>query len=215
MDKTTAVSAWAMSGIFDLYFAFSIEGLSFNKHKTFYNAMGLEKILKAYFISNRSAEYKNLNVDASKRKIEKIAKNYGHNYQKMIKAIKKNSELSANVKAILSKSYMRINKISYNGNKFLKALEKIYQESRYPSATPVSRGFVVNKFYEINPINTSALIELIYDVSILILKYLKKDINFIPKISRVENYHSEVDSWIRFKRIFFKESNGDIIRFFN
>jgi hypothetical protein len=183
MDTTTAVSAWVMSGIFDLYFAFSIEGISFNKQKTFYNAMGLEK-------------------------------NYGHKYRKMLKEIKKDSALNDDAKAVLSKSYMRIENISFNGNKFLKALEKIYMESRYPSATPVSRSFYVNKFFGIDPINTSALIDLIYDISLFILKYLKKEVSFLPKIKKIEDYHSKIDSWKRFKRIFFTETDGDIIKYF-
>lgn len=214
MNKTTAVSAWAMSGLFDLYFAFSIEGLSFNKQKVFYNAMGLEKILKAYFISIRSSEYKNLNLNDSKAKIENIAKSYGHQYKNMIKTIKKDKGLKADINAIMKKPYMTINNTSYSGSNFLKALEKIYQESRYPSAAPVSRSFVANKFFEVDPINSSALIDLIYDLSILILNHLKNQINFLPRIEKIEGYHSEIDAWIRFKRVFFKTTNGDIIQFF-
>ena len=221
MDKTNAVSAWLFSGIFDLYVGFSLEEYHFNKQRVFFSTLGLEKILKSCIIYNRAIEYECLAYNKAKSKIEEIAKEYSHYYEKMIKNIKIQPGIRDELDKMLRKKYFVSTdedgkeKFSVSGKKLIKFLEAIYQESRYPTAVPISNKFKVNKHYNIEPMGSSELIDFIYKICLTIIKHLKVKINLLAKMEKVENYLAPNDKWIRFKNIFFKETNGNIADFFS
>lgn len=216
MDKDTAVSAWAFSGIFDLYVGFYLEAFHLSKPRVFYSTMGLEKVLKGYVLQEFSHEYENMQESESLNRIESIAKRYSHNYERMIDEIIE-PQIGEPIAKILETDYL-VNPdgdVNYNGRDFLHALYTVYMESRYPSAEPISQNFRANEHFNWDILHSSSLIDFIYNISIEVLKDLKGKVNLIPKMETIEGHLNGIDAWRRFKNIFFAETNGDITDFFN
>ena len=216
MNKETAVSAWVFSGIFDLYVGFYLEAFHLSKPRVFYSTMGLEKILKGYILNECANEYENLQESESLNRIDRIARRYSHNYERMLNEIIE-PQVGQPITNILEADYLigPEGDRNYKGRDFLEALGKVYMESRYPTAEPISDSFRANEYLNWNILHSSNLIDFIYDTSIEVLKDLKGKVNLIPKMERVEESLGGTDVWRRFKNIFFKETNGNIIDFFN
>jgi len=216
MHKETAVSAWVFSGIFDLYVGFYLEAFHLSKPRVFYSTMGLEKILKGYILYENANEYENLPESESLEKIDKIARRYSHKYEKMITEIIE-PKIGQSISKILETDYLLgpDGSENYKGRDFLQALSKVYMESRYPTAEPISTNFRANDYFNWDILHSSNLIDFIYNISIEVLKNLKGKVNLIPKMERVEGYLGGTDVWRRFKNIFFAETNGNIADFFN
>jgi len=216
MNKETAVSAWIFSGIFDLYVGFYLEAFHLSKPRVFYSTMGLEKILKGYILHECANEYENLQENESLGRIDRIARRYSHNYERMLNEIIE-PQIGQPITNILDTDYLigPEGGENYKGRDFLEALNKVYMESRYPTVEPISNTFRANDHFNWDILHSSNLIDFIYDMSIEVLKNLKGKVDLVHKAERVEGHLGRTDVWRRFKNIFFRETNGNIIDFFN
>ena len=152
MDSKHVAETWLFYGISDLYFSFHTEEWVFDYHSAFSGIMALEKHLKAFLLFHRASEFLSLNDKKAKNKIQSIAREYGHDFPKMIASCD-TFLASGRLKKMVDNNFD-----GYNGKELIVVLKDSYMETRYPTSIQVSQKFPVGGtgFYH-NPLSSSGL----------------------------------------------------------
>lgn len=207
MDKQIVVQAWLWRGVEHFYLAFILEEERWRHYQPLFDYMGLEMFCKAYILAERASEYESLNDQASKHKIDKIAKSCGHNLREMLEKI--NNSIGTNkIVHLLSANY---DSDDFTGNQIVDVLEAAYIETRYPVSKSISKKFPIKGtnlcWY---PLLFSGLSKFAYAVSRGILYSLKSNFNVSVKKIDIDKSILIEESGVRFCRLFF---NDDIERY--
>lgn len=205
LDQETVVLTWLMRGIEDFFMSFKIDE-SFSRYSPFLNAMGFEKICKAFLLATEKDAYEGIGKQEAINRIDRLARSMGH----------KVSDLSDKIKDILGAD--RIQPLldakydGFTGTQFLKVIERANTECRYPVPNPVHKEFPVegkdNRFW--SPLDSSGLHKVCYAFCREILTALKTDYGVtISKSHLAERVYDEVGE--RFCNLLFGLNMTDYI----
>lgn len=175
ITKQVVIKEWMSWGLEDFYLAFVIN--KWDYQRSFLIAQGLELICKAYLLGKRSGEYTVIDDEEEAiRIIDKIAKHYNHNFEKMLNEIG-----SPEINELIKNEYD-----GYNGIKLLENLKLIHTESRYRvPPEPISRNFPAGKTgCYFNPICSSGLQRFAYTLGKKMIELIKR--NFSISLDRNE-----------------------------
>jgi hypothetical protein len=172
--KQEVVLTWTFRAIEDFFFAFQHEYPC--RFGPFFEAMGLEMILKSYFLAEQASKFEGLPEKEQKFKINKIAKGLGHNLDDLIERADK-SISAAGLKELLAQDFD-----GYTGKQMLEALEAAYIECRYPVPDPLHRkhplcdrdGRQIKGSYR-DPIYSSGTAKFAYAVARIVLGLIRKE----------------------------------------
>jgi hypothetical protein len=135
LDRNLVVLTWLLSGIEDLFMAFSKFDQPFSRYRPFLNAMGFEMIAKAYIFSLCPNEYENLPERKAKARIDELGRKYGHDPKRLIELI----EYSLGKEEI--DKLLDDNFDGFSGRQFLDVIKAAYFQSRYPVPKPIHEEF--------------------------------------------------------------------------
>jgi hypothetical protein len=204
LSKETAVRAWFFRGLEDLFLAFRIE--SPFRYEPFFNTMGFEMMCKAYLLAEKANEYENLEQDKAIHKIDKLTKEWGHDFKKMVNNIKDNIK-DSNFSKVLSDDYD-----GYTGDQFIEVMEAAYLECRYPVTNPIHEKFPIDGHPDMywEPLCSSGLGKFCFAFTRKVVAYLKKKFNIsIPKDEFDKIITGKVG--IRFCNLFLKDCREDFL----
>lgn len=199
MDKHIVVQTWLWRGIEHFYLGFMVEEWRWRRYEPFFDYLGLELFCKAYLLAERSSEYKRLDFQKAKHKIDKIARSLRHGLGEMLKEIDR--LIGGNkISKLINADYD-----GYAGKRIVIVLEAAYFESRYPMPESISKKFPIKGtnlcWY---PLLSSGLSKFAYAVGRELLYVLKsKDSIGIPK-AEIEKAILVSDIGERFCRSFFQ-----------
>lgn len=201
MDKQIVVRTWLWRGIEHFYLAFVLDEGRWRHYQPLFNYMGLEMFCKSYILAEKHSEYESLNEEASKQKIDKIAKGCGHNLREMLNNI--NQLICGNkINNLLSLDFD-----GYTGVQIVGVLEAAYVETRYPVPRPISEKFPIEgtnlNWY---PLLSSGLSKFAYAICREILLSLKSRFNITVKKIDIDKSILDEESGIRFCRLFFNNA---------
>lgn len=173
MSKRDTVLVWAFRSIEDFFFAFKLDYP--DRFGPFFDAMGIEMMLKAYFLAEHACEYENLPENELAKKVNEIAKNLNHRLEVLVRVVNKGppDERLAEV--------LTLDFDGYKGKKMLRALEAAYIECRYPVSSPFHKktpllgkdGKHIRGAYE-DPINSSGVSKFAYSVARILLDWIRE-----------------------------------------
>ena len=84
INKGSVVNLWVSYGIKDFYISFEFEAANkWHEYSTFFCHQGLEKMCKAYLLATKAKEYESRTSGNALEKVNKIAKGFGHDLQKL------------------------------------------------------------------------------------------------------------------------------------
>jgi len=198
MDSKHTAETWLFYGVCDLYFSFHTEDWTFDYHSAFSGIMALEKHLKGALLLHRGSEYSSLEESKAKRKVQSIAKEYGHDFEKMISSCNEyfgNDTLGGLV---------RQNYDGYKGSELVKVLRDSYMETRYPTTSQVSSSFPVDVKEGIyhNPLSSSGLHHFIFAICEFIVATLSSAIDIKKLLNNVTQQYNHLESFSRFKNLY-------------
>lgn len=206
-DKELIVQTWVSHGIKDFFISFEFEDANkWHEYSTLFCSQGLEKICKAYLIASEIAskqkEYGKLPKKQALDKINKIAKDLGHDLRALMGRLCLKNVFSITVTA---------KKIEgYTGDELVDILEKAYIESRYPTPNPIHKKYPINgkskyKMYY-DPISSTAPIKYSRNIAVAVLRKIESD--FLITISKDKFSGKIADKdWARFCKMFFEISD--------
>lgn len=199
LTREDVVLTWLKRSISDFFFAFKVGG-SFVRYEPFFNYMGLELICKSYLLGCRAADYEGLPLKKALSKVDQIAKKeLAHKLSTVIQDIQQRKP-SGNITQLLSEDFD-----GFSGTDFVKTLESVYLECRYPVPEPVSKQFPIpgQKGMFRDPVYSSGLAKFCYATAREILTYISDDFSikvpqtFLRGLKPRKKYR-------RFQRLFFK-----------
>jgi hypothetical protein len=205
LTRDEVVRVWLYRGIEDFFFAFKNDG-SFVRYSPFFNYMGLELVSKSYLLGCRSKEYENEPYQNGLHKVNAIAKNFSHEIGNIISEIQRKKP-SGKIGALLSRNFD-----GSSGAAFVKTLESVYLECRYPVPEPVYRRFPVpgkKKMY-MDPVGSSGLPKFCYALSIEVMGYIRDDFSIKVHQSFLERLRPKT-TYRRFRNLFFGEQRHSLI----
>lgn len=195
MDRKLVAQTWVFRGLCDLYFGFDTEDKRFSDYALFSEIMGLEKFLKAVLLFSCHAEYEELPPEESARKLDKLAKRYGHNIKLMMKLATKAGLSDLN----------RIKETDfdgYAGRDLIRAVTAGYTETRYPVVRPISDTFPIKETQLTwDPLSSSGISKFIRAVCKVCFLYLSKSVDFARVLAQFDARYSGKDSFRRFKNL--------------
>ena len=198
MNIAHTSETWLFYGMCDLFFALHTEEWVFDYHSAFSGIMALEKHLKATIILSRGNEFSSLEEGRAKAKVQAIAKEYSHNFEKMISSCNEyfGDDQFSN---LINQNYD-----GYNGNELCKVLRDSYMETRYPTTTQVSQEFPIDENEGIyhNPLGSSGLHKLIFSVCEFVIVNLSSAIDEDKLLRNVTQQYSHLESFSRFKNLY-------------
>lgn len=190
---------WISHGIKDFYISFEFEDANkWHEYSTFFCHQGLEKICKAYLLLTEASQYENLTEKQALEKVDKIAKGFGHELQKLLGLLC--------LKGVLSSTDMSQKYERFTGDELIRILEKAYIESRYPAPEPIHRRYAIKinsnlRMFE-DPIGMTAPIKFSQKIALKILKKIESDSSITISKDKISNKIADKD-WKRFCNIFF------------
>lgn len=204
INKERVAQTWAFRGLKDFYISFEFEDANkWHEYSTFFCHQGLEKICKAYLLLTEASQYENRTEKQALEKIDKIAKDFGHELKKLLGLLC--------LKGVLSSTDISQKYGGFAGDELIKILEKAYIESRYPVPEPIHKRYPVKtnsnlKMFEY-PIGMTAPINFSREIASKILRKIESDFSIsIPK-NKISNKIVDED-WRRFCEIFFGLRTG-------
>ncbi len=208
MSKRITVLVWAFRSIEDFFFAFRIEYS--DRFAPFFDAMGLEMMLKAYFLAERASELENLPEVEQSKAVNDIAKNLNHRLEALVRVANKSAP-DNKLAELLTKDFD-----GYSGRKMLRALEAAYVECRYPVPRPFHEktpllgkdGKQVSGVYQ-DPISSSGVSKFAYAVGRVLLDWIREKHGIALPRAYLERIVPG-DTGQRFCNLFF---DGEIDRF--
>lgn len=191
------IGAWMRRAIIDFYLYFFIE---IWPYKTFFLPQGVEKLCKAYILGKRAEEYISLPRQDALEKINKIAKESGHNLKILINEHLPNNGLS--LTSLLNMKY-----IDYTGTQLLEVLEAAYMECRYPMPNNISKKFptkIKGAYWDL--LNSEEPGKFAYAVARQIIEAIEKDFSIIKPLEIPEE-GIKLNDWQSFCQSFFGVEN--------
>lgn len=204
LTKEKVVHAWLFSGLRDLFFAFQID--SPFRYEPFVNAMGFEKICKSYLLAENSIEYEDLSDDEAKKKINSLAKRWGHGLARMTDEIKKSIGNEC-VEGIMNQDFD-----GYTGNRLIKVMEAAYLECRYPVPKHIHEEFPIKGKSDVHwvPIASSGIEKLCFAFARAVIISLKERFHITVPKDRFDQIVNG-DAGIRFCNLFLKDTPDDFL----
>ncbi|MBW2078233.1 MAG: hypothetical protein JRI71_11920 [Deltaproteobacteria bacterium] len=215
MSRARAVREWAAKAVDKYYLGFVLLSekisRSYEDYKPFFYAHGLEMLCKAYIIGDRHSQYKDLSFRAAKAKIDKIAKDFGHNLRKCIEEL---SRRTAFPSGFMNKVHYHssINEVDLTNLDMLNTLQDVYLEARYPVVELNYQRYyrekvrnnpkAINKRYPEILMYSHELERFSIKLFRIILPRIEKD--FRLKLPR-DKFCSDIrdEDWERFSNLFF------------
>lgn len=198
MDREHVAKTWLFRGLSDLFFAFDSNDPAFEDNARFSEIMGLEKFIKAALLYQRHVEYEALPLDEARRKLDKMAMDFGHKFEVMLKAL-----TDAGIHDI--KQIRRSDYDGYEGQQLIHAVEKGYMETRYPVPTPVSDRFPIgNTGFTHDPLSSSGMKKFIYAICNACFFELSRDIDFTDMRNQFREAFQHKNSFSRFGTCFWE-----------
>lgn len=193
IDPDQVVLIWVTRGIEYFFLSFRVSEMDrHSRFDQFLNAMGLEMICKGYLLAVYRTEYEGLVEKKAKERINELAKNWGHDVQKLIKIIKRNIG-EEKIQPFLEKEFrgfeptIDLHRKNKNLSKtVLSGIESAYLECRYPVPQP----FYKDKQFKVigvedayfDPLCSSDIHRFCYEFCRLILTDLKENFGLcIPR----------------------------------
>ncbi len=198
MDSKHTAETWLFYGVCDLYFSFHTEDWNFDYQSAFSGIMALEKHLKGALLLHRGDEYSSLQETKAKKKVQSIAKEYGHDFETMVSRC--NEYFGENtLGSLVSQDYD-----GYKGSELVKVLRDSYMETRYPTTTQVSDSFPIDKKEGIyhNPLSSSGLHRFIFAICEFLVVTLSPAIDVQKMLNSVTQQHNHLESFSRFKNLY-------------
>lgn len=201
MDSRYISETWFFYGACDLYFSFYTEDWTFDYHSAFSAIMALEKHFKGFLLFHRSSEYDQLSDDDAKAKIQSIAREYGHNFEKMATSCGRFLE-STELDQLLDQDYD-----GYSGRDLLQVLRRAYMETRYPTDIPVSLSFPLDEpdTYH-DPLGSSGFHHFVFRICEFLLLSLAPKIDVAKILRNLIGQYEHQEAIGRFKNLFAKDS---------
>lgn len=198
MDVNDVVNTWLIRGIGDLYFSFYIDDWVFDHQRAFSSIMGLEKHLKATVLYHRRNEFDSLPSEELKIEVNKIARKYGHDFNKLI------SDCNQYIGSDKLTGLIKRDYDSYNGEKLIEVLTKAYMDTRYPAVSSISLHFPLDQSNTIyhDPLSSSGLHKFIYAVCELLVNELAGHISLTKILLRIDDLYNQQVQFSRFKNVF-------------
>lgn len=198
MNRQVVAKTWISSGLRDIFFAFDKDDIAFSDNNLFSEIMGLEKIIKAVLLYNCHEEYENKDHKEAKERINDIAKQYGHDFKKMLKEL---SRLGISETQNLKEQ----NFDGYLGKDLIRVLKQAYMETRYPVPTPVSDSFPIKGTnLKRDPLWSSGISKFIYSLCGACLEYLSKNMSLEDVWNGFQDNFKHKESLKRFNNLFWQ-----------
>jgi len=198
MDRERVAKTWLFRGLSDLIFAFDSDNPAFEDNARFSEIMGLEKFLKAVLLYQRHAEYEALPQDEARQKLNKMAMDFSHKFETMLKALTDAGLLD--IEQIRRNDYD-----GYKGQQLVYAVEKGYMETRYPVPTPVSDNFPIeNTGFTHDPLSSSGMTKFIYAICNACFFELSRTVDFTDMLSQFRGTFQHRESFSRFCNCFWE-----------
>ena len=203
INKQKVAQTWIFYGLKDFYISFEFEDANkWHEYSTFFCHQGLEKICKAYLLLIEALQYENLTGKQALDRVDKIARGFGHELQKLLGLLC--------LKGVLSSTDISQKYEGFTGEELIKILEKAYIESRYPVPEPIHRKYPVKTNSSLkmsqDPIRMTAPIKISRKIALKILVKIKSDFSIIIPQKKASSKIADKD-WKRFCNIFFGENN--------
>ena len=206
MPKTfDPVGTWIKYGLSDLYFGFRNQESSFYKYGVFFWIMAAEKHLKAILISANLKEIEKLpNLEEKLNAVNKLARKYSHNFEKMVKDVSDLLEKESGER-LLPENYS-----DYNSELLVKSMYEGHMETRYPtvSSTALHYPFESSERIYHDPLGSSFFTDFIFLICERCWKYLAtKQPNLKDILIKFEEQYSEHDDFNTFKQLYLSRFN--------
>ena len=199
MDRQVVAKTWINYGLTDLYFAFDSDDDAFSDNVLFSDIMGLEKFIKAVLLFHLHQEYEGIARADSKKKINKLAKGMGHDFNKMIEEL---SRFAADDIDQIKKT----NFDGYSGCDLILAVYAGYMETRYPVPTSISDAFPIEGTdLKHDPLWSSGITKFIYAVCNACFVSLSVDIDFTDMLTQFYQKFGHKESFRRFNNLFWEK----------
>jgi len=136
MNRDTVAGEWLFSGIRDLLFAFSIEDQhDFYRYSVFHQIMALEKILKGGLLFVEAEVFLLESDQEVLHEADKITRRWGHDLRQLLR-LSDDAFSPWSSAVVLTKTFAGL-----TGEQLIEACRAGYQETRYPTPSPVSLRF--------------------------------------------------------------------------
>ena len=126
----------------------------------------------SFLLGTKASDYENKPLQNGLKIVDKIAKkSFGHNLSDIISEIQRQKP-SGKTGTLLSKNFD-----GYSGDDFIKTLESVYLECRYPIPDPIYKEFPIEgkKGFFRDPVYSSGLSKFCYAIAREILEYIRDD----------------------------------------
>lgn len=198
MDRELVAKTWLNYGLNDLYFAFDNDDLVFSDNALFSEIMGLEKFMKAVLLFHLHQEYQKMKKADAKKKIDKLAKEMGHDFKKMLKKL---TQLGVDdIKTIKKADFD-----GYTGSDLVRAVFAGYMETRYPMPRPISETFrIKGTNFNRDPLWSSGITKFIYAICNACFVSLSLHIDFNDLLKQFHQRFNHKESFQRFNNLFWE-----------
>ena len=198
MSPEEVAKTWVWKGLTDLYFAFEVYEYPFWNQAKFHEIMGLEKFLKALILFNKGDCYQPMTEQHARIEVDKMAKKLGHNYKSLID----------DVDVIIGEGKIsRLRCRDFDGYKFKQIVSAIsagYLEYRYPVPSPEFLKFQKGKGHYSDPLGSSGITKLVYELCCLCYLELQKNVDFGDILEIYENRYAKKESFRTFNTLFWQ-----------
>ncbi len=199
MTPTLVAETWAYYALSDLYFGFDTDEEEFRDQALFHEIMGLEKFLKSLLLLLEGDQYRHLDNQNAKKKVNSIAKALGHNIKDMVQKISEQTG-KENIEKIRMTDFD-----GYSGEDLIKAIESGYMETRYPVPKPISDSFPVpDTTYTTDPLGSSGITKCVYCLCNFCFLELMKRIDVQDLLRDFKKSYGHRESFRRFNNLFWE-----------
>ncbi|GMV50240.1 MAG: Guanosine-5'-triphosphate,3'-diphosphate pyrophosphatase [Nitrospirae bacterium] len=219
-NKTQVIQNWITSGIKDFYISFEFESArKWPEYSTFFCYQGLEKICKAYILARSASVWEHLPEDRRSKRINKIAKDLGHDLEKLLSCLRSRGVLPI-APPKQDRGHGQNKKFEpYSEDELIRILKAAYIEARYP----VPRNDKIHTKFPrsenrrpedgrrfSHPLKETAPIQYARKTALAIVKKIEEDFSIeCRRDKETFSYKISNESWERFQRVFFRlESSG-------
>lgn len=135
-NEFNPVNTWIRHGTSDLYFGHANQDNDVYRYGTFFFIMAAEKHLKAMLIEDNKEQYESaLTLHDKRKKVDKIARKYSHNFEKMIK------DVSTIYLRDTGRTFLDSEIYGYELKAVATSMYEGYMETRYPSVLQTARHY--------------------------------------------------------------------------
>lgn len=198
LSRDRVAKTWVFRALSDVFFAFASDDPAFESQAKFSEIMGLEKFLKAVLLYHRHKEYESLPLTNARVKLDKIARELGHEVRQLLKKLPESC--IQDVERIKSGGYD-----GYGGEGLLVAVEQGYTETRYPVPVPVHNNFPIGETgFSHDPLGSSAFTDFVYALCNACFFELLRSVDFADVIKQFEEKFGHTKALGRFNNLFWE-----------